>query len=146
MQQGLSVSSSMDSEEFVELLKQACQTVPQQEVEVDIFGYTKDWEQINRKYRETKDYTCERCGIHIENPYDRQFIHVHHKNGNRLDNRLVNLECLCIRCHSEVDDVHRKNFSSAANQIQLEEFNQKYPEPEPKNETFDNDRLGLNSY
>lgn len=31
------------------------------------------------------------------------------------------------------------NFSSAANKIQLEEFNQEYPEPEPKNETFDID-------
>lgn len=140
------VSRQMDSLTFAKLLKEAGEVQDDKEVEVDIFGYTKEWEQISRAYRESKDYTCERCGIHIENPFDKQFIQVHHKNGKKTDNRLDNLECLCIRCHSEVDDVHRKNFSSAANKIQLEEFNQKYPEPEPKNETFDNDRLGLNSY
>lgn len=127
MQQGLPVSHSMDSEKFVELLKQARPATPQQEVEVDIFGYTKDWEQISRAYRESKNYTCERCGIHIINPFDRQFIHVHHKNGNRTDNRLANLECLCIRCHSKVDETHRLNFSSGANRILLDEFNTCYP-------------------
>lgn len=135
------VSSQMDSLTFAKLLKEAGEAQDDKEVEVDIFGYTKDWEQISRAYRESKDYTCERCGIHIENPFDKQFIQVHHKNGKKTDNRLDNLECLCIRCHSEVNDAHRKDFSSAANKIQLEEFNQKYPEPEPKNETFDIDDL-----
>ena len=135
------VSSQMDSLTFAKLLKEAGEAQDDKEVEVDIFGYTKDWEQISRAYRESKYYTCERCGIHIENPFDKQFIQVHHKNGKKTDNRLDNLECLCIRCHSEVNDAHRKDFSSAANKIQLEEFNQKYPEPEPKNETFDIDYL-----
>ena len=32
-----------------------------------IFGYIKEWEQISREYRESKDYTCEHRSIHIEN-------------------------------------------------------------------------------
>lgn len=127
-QQGQTIASSMKSEEFVELLKMAGQSSPKQEVEVDIFGYTKDWEQISRSYRESKNYTCERCGIHIDNPFDHHFIHVHHKNGNKMDNRLVNLECLCIRCHSKVDKAHEINFSSGANRILLDEFNTSYPD------------------
>ena len=131
------VSSQMDSLTFAKLLKEAGEVQDDKEVEVDIFGYTKDWEQISRAYRESKDYTCERCGIHIDNPFDKQFIQVHHKNGKKTDNRLGNLECLCIRCHSEVDDVHRKNFSSAANKIQLEEFNIKYPKSENNDNGYD---------
>lgn len=138
-QQGQAIASSMNSEEFVELLKMAGQSSPKQEVEVDIFGYTKDWEQISRAYRESKNYTCERCGIHIENPFDRQFIHVHHKNGNKMDNRLVNLECLCIRCHSKVDDAHRLNFSSGANRILLDEFNTSYPNKDSSNKVVYDD-------
>lgn len=52
--------------------------------EVDIFGYTKNWEQISKAYRETHNYTCERCGIHIDNPFEQHYIHVHHRNGIRL--------------------------------------------------------------
>lgn len=138
-QQGQTIASAMNSDVFVNLLKQAGQTTQQKEVEVDVLGYTKDWEQISREYRKRKDYTCERCGIHIDNPFDRQFIHVHHKNGNKLDNRLVNLECLCIRCHSKVDEAHRLNFSSGADRILLDEFNTIYPD----NNTSDDSLVDL---
>lgn len=119
---------SMTTADFVELLKNAEDAEPEGDIEVDIFGYTKDWETISRGFRELHDYTCECCGLHITNPYDQHFIHVHHRNGRKIDNRPSNLQCLCLRCHSEVDDNHRNRLTgSGANRIIFEEFESKFP-------------------
>lgn len=119
---------SMTTADFVELLKNAEEAEPEGDIEVDIFGYTKDWETISRGFRELHDYTCECCGLHITNPYDQHFIHVHHRNGRKIDNRPSNLQCLCLRCHSEVDDNHRNRLTgSGANHIIFEEFESKFP-------------------
>ena len=119
---------SMTTADFVELLKNAEDAEPEGDIEVDIFGYTKDWETISRGFRELHDYTCECCGLHITNPYDQHFIHVHHRNGRKIDNRPSNLKCLCLRCHSEVDDNHRNRLTgSGANRIIFEEFESKFP-------------------
>lgn len=122
-------SSIKDSVEFVRLLKETLGIVDgqSQDVDADIFGYVKDWEQISRRYREYHNYTCERCGLQITNPWDRQFMQVHNRNGIKTDNNGKNLECLCIRCHANVDDVHRKNFSKGDNLFRLNDFNEKYP-------------------
>ena len=118
----------MKTSEFVEILKRANETEEEpQNVEVDIFGYTKDWEKISTAYRISKDYTCERCGLHIDNVFDRQYMHVHHRDGNKLHNHTSNLECLCIRCHAHTDAIHEHNFSRGANRIHLEQFNADYP-------------------
>lgn len=44
----------------------------------------------------------------------------------KLDNRESNLECLCIKCHSEVDDTYRRNFNTLAQQVLIQEFLLKY--------------------
>lgn len=94
--------------------------------EYDIFGYVHGWEQLSKAYREKCNYTCERCGIHIDEPLDRRFIHVHHKDGNKANNCDGNLECLCIDCHAHIDEHHEQNFSSGANSILLKTFRRKY--------------------
>lgn len=83
---------NMTTSDFVEILKEANEASEDDVLdnEVDIFGYTKNWEQISKVYRETHNYTCERCGIHIDNPFDQHYIHVHHRNGNKVDNRIRN--------------------------------------------------------
>lgn len=96
------------------------------DVKVDIFGYTLDWEKRSRAYRKEKEYTCEKCGIKIENSYDKRFIHTHHKNGNKLINRKDNLECLCVLCHANTDEKHEQNFNKKRMQSEVKTFVDKY--------------------
>ena len=97
------------------------------EVKVDINGYTLDWYRISKVYREKQVYTCESCGEIPRNERDKIFWHTHHIDGNKVENDDSNLKCLCIRCHSEVDETHRKNFSTGDRAIQLNDFKRKYP-------------------
>ena len=115
-----------DSTDFVALLKEAGEVKEPIEEEVDIFGYVKNWEQISLDFRRRHDFTCARCGVTVNEGFDYQYIHTHHLNGNKLDNKESNLECLCIQCHAEVDDTHRKNFSKGAKKYMLQEFISKY--------------------
>ena len=120
---------NMTTSDFVEILKEANEASENdvQDNEVDIFGYTKNWEQISKAYRETHNYTCERCGIHIDNPFEQHYIHVHHRNGNKVDNRTRNLECLCVRCHANVDTNHQMRLMTGANKIIYNKKKKKYP-------------------
>lgn len=118
----------INSSEFVEILRQARGEEEEPEVhEVDIFGYTRDWDNISREYRESHSYTCEECGLKIDDLFDRQYIHVHHIDANKLNNRESNLKCLCLRCHSEVDEIHKNNLRTGANRIIWQAFEAAYP-------------------
>lgn len=117
----------IDSSQFVEILRQARGADEEPEVqEVDIFGYTRDWEQISKSYREKKNYKCEKCGLQIDDLFDRQYIHCHHKDKNKLNNKESNLQCLCLKCHSDVDETHQHNLKTGANRIIYESFMEKY--------------------
>ena len=118
--------NDMVSTDFVELLQSANDQTLQEDVEVDLFGYTRDWESISRAYREKHNYVCEHCGLEITDDYDRQYIHVHHKDGNKLNNQESNLQCLCLYCHAHVDDHHFKRLATGANRFAYEYFAKKY--------------------
>lgn len=123
------IYGNINSTQFSELLQAARggDEEEQEEVEVDIFGYTRDWDQISKNYRESHKYICEKCGLRIDDFFDRQYIHCHHKDANKLNNKESNLQCLCLRCHSQVDERHRMNLTSGANRLIFEEFERKYP-------------------
>ncbi len=98
--------------------------------ETDVFGYTLtppfDWDTVSRKYRESKNYTCEQCAIQITDTQDYRFLHVHHKDGNKQHNHPKNLQCLCVLCHSKVDDHHADNFDKPRMKHQVDSFVAKY--------------------
>ena len=110
--------TALNTTQFVELLKAANGDNHQEEKqETNLFGYTRDREYISRELREKQNYTCENCGLKIEDDYDKQFMHVHHINGDKTNNDESNLKCLCLYCHAHVDDHHYRKLTRGANRI-----------------------------
>lgn len=61
-----------------------------------------------RKYLlDTREYVCSSCGI--SNWKDNYIpLEVHHKDGNKNNNKEDNLEWLCPNCHSQTDNWRNK--------------------------------------
>jgi len=68
-------------------------------------NYTPDFPEVSRRAKQAAGYRCQRptCGHDLSSPAFRKFLHVHHRNGQKSDNSLANLEVLCIRCHAEAE-------------------------------------------
>lgn len=60
-----------------------------------------------------KRAACEQCGI-AEWRGQPAPLALHHKNGDRHDNRLENLELLCANCHGLTDNFAGRNRPRAA--------------------------------
>jgi hypothetical protein len=124
---------------------QTLDTEPE-DIEVDIFGYVKNWQTISKQYRESNGYTCESCGITPQNQLDKRYWHTHHKNGNKLNNRYDNLQCLCLLCHSSNDVIHEENFGTTRMRPDLDSFVKQYRNDlirvrNPYLAKYDNDNL-----
>lgn len=67
----------------------------------------KNWLIINH----IKENKCDICGIStwLGKPIE---CHLHHKDGNKHNNKLSNLEILCPNCHSQTDNYTAKNIGS----------------------------------
>lgn len=97
------------------------------DVRVDNDGYVKDWKLISKNYRLSVEYTCEACDLAPRSTIHRYYWEVDHIDGNKLNNETSNLECLCVRCHSRKDKLHKKNYSKGGNKIKVDSFNKLYP-------------------
>lgn len=51
---------------------------------------------------------CERCGLKREESKFPNVLQIHHLNGDKRENFMYNLQCLCSNCHR---DFHQKTFS-----------------------------------
>ena len=92
------------------------------QIKLDIFGYTTNWEKISKKRRQEERYTCQNCGFKAKNIIEKQYIEVHHKDRDKLNNDKSNLIVLCTECHSKIDDIHKRNFSFGVNKIRIEQL------------------------
>lgn len=63
-------------------------------------GYIYNFPKISRGYRESRNYTCEECGVRATSPWHNKLFDTHHVDGNKSKNIYDNLRCLCKLCHS----------------------------------------------
>jgi hypothetical protein len=119
-----------DTRGFHDLLDQQELLETTTELELDMLGRPLECDKITRAYRKEKNYTCEKCGFGGEmllNNADKEFIHADHIIAWELANmRRNNLQCLCLLCHSQKDELHRRNFSKPGMQKRIKRFVEKY--------------------
>jgi hypothetical protein len=114
-----------DTQDFYDLLDKS--DIEKNKIEVDIFGYVRDWPNISRDYKESQNYTCENCSIQPNGKINhKRWWHVHHINNEKTINDDYNLKCLCILCHANVDSHHKENFSKGTWPKQIDEFKKEY--------------------
>lgn len=65
------------------------------------------WWALSNWYRSLKNWTCEECGINLED--DKYFLHTHHIYG-RSYNDPKYLKALCIGCHAEQKQPYNHDF------------------------------------
>lgn len=63
--------------------------------------YTVDFPEISQSFKESLHWKCQQCGVSLEHPDLRKWLHVHHINGIKSDNLKKNLKAVCIRCHAD---------------------------------------------
>jgi len=70
--------------------------------------YAKNWKEISNELKRQKNYTCQKCGINLQDA--KKYLHTHHIDGNPSNNIVSNLKVLCIECHAkEFRHGHIKN-------------------------------------
>ena len=65
----------------------------------------------NRLFSEGyKERKCEKCGLTMWNGLPIP-LELHHKDGNRTNHKLDNIEILCLNCHAQTETFRAKNIN-----------------------------------
>jgi hypothetical protein len=92
-------------------------------VETDIWGYRHTFGALRDELKAIRGYKCEHCGIYLgATGTDRYYLEMDHKDGIKTNDKSSNLQCLCVLCHANKDEIHRRNYSVASNREKVEQF------------------------
>ncbi len=72
--------------------------------------YPTEMGEFSEEIREFLQWHCEECGVNLG--AHRKFLHVHHINGQKNDNRTGNLQALCIGCHAQLPKHHHLKYKA----------------------------------
>jgi len=63
--------------------------------------YGEGFREASQRYRAENGWTCQNCLINLSHPSYHKYLHTHHINAQKNDDRIENHKALCIRCHAE---------------------------------------------
>ena len=67
-------------------------------------GYILNWDEISFAIKQRDNFTCQFCGKRGGR------LHVHHKDLDKQNNKEINLETLCPKCHTKWHWENGKNY------------------------------------
>lgn len=73
-------------------------TIQKEESYTEIQEYQPNQQDLSREYKKAVCHTCQKCGVTC-NEVNNSLLHLHHRNGDKSDNRRENLRVLCVECH-----------------------------------------------
>lgn len=73
--------------------------------------YTDNWSEISKHAKRKAGYRCENSSCRVElTGRHNQYLHVHHIDGQKNNNKKHNLQVLCLKCHAnEPNHGHMKS-------------------------------------
>ena len=77
--------------------------------------YTADWASVSRRYKKSRNWTCEACEVYCGgHETHKTLLHVHHLDLDPQNNSLWNLVAVCVQCHGSMEGVGHKRLASAS--------------------------------
>ena len=117
------------TKDFYEELIEYNEKVNKGKVKLDSSGRPFEWAKMSKAYKKLKNYQCECCGFDGSKlkRSDQIYFETDHIIAWELTNlNEENLQCLCILCHSEKDDLHRKNYATETRKRRVNDFVSKF--------------------